>query len=106
MNNAGQSITGMGLLAIIAVVILLIVAIRSYAKLRRAQGQHEEAAQAVAPDAPVQPTVEEGIAPEIVAAIAAAIAALSAGHKPLVVRSIRRADGWSKSARAEQIYRF
>ena len=43
---------------------------------------------------------------ELIAVIAAAIAAFSDGNKQLVVRKVRRVSGWNRASRAEQVYRF
>ena len=59
-----------------------------------------------APEAP-QPveaeTVDDG---ELIAVIAAAIAAFTDSDKQLVVRKVRRVSGWNRAGRAEQVYRF
>lgn len=72
-----------------------------------------EAAKAAAAAAPAQPTVETAPAaeevtddPQLIAVIAAAIAAFSDANKPLVVRRVRRVSGWDRASRAEQVYRF
>ena len=65
------------------------------------------AAPAPVPAAPAPaPAAFAGIDPQVVAVIAAAVAAMDANGKPLVIRSIRRAPGWKRAARAEQVYRF
>ena len=43
---------------------------------------------------------------ELIAVIAAAIAAFDNSGKSLVVRKVRRVAGWKNAARAEQIIRF
>lgn len=54
-----------------------------------------------------EPAVEEEVTdPELIAVIAAAIAAFDSSNKSLVVRKVRRVSGWNRSARAEQVYRF
>ena len=54
-----------------------------------------------------EPVVEEEVTdPELIAVIAAAIAAFDSSNKSLVVRKVRRVSGWNRSARAEQVYRF
>ena len=50
--------------------------------------------------------VEQGVDPQVVAVIAAAIAAMDSAGKPLAIRSIRRVTAWNRAARAEQVYRF
>ena len=52
------------------------------------------------------PAAFAGIDPQVVAVIAAAVAAMDANGKPLVIRSIRRSPGWKRASRAEQVYRF
>ena len=43
---------------------------------------------------------------ELIAVIAAAIAAFDNSGKRLVVRKVRRVPGWKDAARSEQIYHF
>ena len=43
---------------------------------------------------------------ELIAVIAAAIAAFTDSDKQLVVRKVRRVSGWNRAGRAEQVYRF
>ena len=67
------------------------------------------AAKAVqAAPAPVAEPVAEEVTDEseLIAVIAAAIAAFSDGNKQLVVRKVRRVSGWNRASRAEQVYRF
>ncbi|NLF27875.1 MAG: glutaconyl-CoA decarboxylase subunit delta [Clostridiales bacterium] len=88
-----------GLVALVAIVALI--------ARRRSSGKAVEAAPGPAPvPEALEPAVEPGIDPSVVAVIAAAIAAFDGGSKALVVRSIRRASGWTRAARAEQVYRF
>ena len=61
---------------------------------------------APAPAPTPAPAALTGIDPQVVAVIAAAVAAMDANGKPLVIRSIRRAPDWKRAARAEQVYRF
>ena len=65
-----------------------------------------EAAKAV-PVAQPEPVVEDVTDDsELIAVIAAAIAAFTDSDKQLVVRKIRRVSGWNRAGRAEQVYRF
>ena len=70
----------------------------------------EAAAKAAAPaPVPVQepaPVEEEVQDAQLIAVIAAAIAAFDNSGKQLVVRKVRRVSGWNRSAREEQVYRF
>ena len=61
---------------------------------------------APAPAAEPEPVAEEVNDAELIAVIAAAIAAFDNSGKSLVVRKVRRVSGWNRSARAEQVYRF
>ena len=49
---------------------------------------------------------EEVFDEEIIAVIAAAIAAFDQTNAKLVVRSVRRKGAWGKASREEQVYRF
>lgn len=76
----------------------------------------EKAAEPVVEAVPApQPASVEGIAQEteevtddneLIAVIAAAIAAMDGGSKPFVIRSVRRVAGWKNAARAEQILKY
>ncbi|MBQ3574374.1 MAG: OadG family protein [Clostridia bacterium] len=70
----------------------------------------EAAAKAEAAPAPVveAPVVEEPAVDDaqLIAVIAAAIAAYDNSGKALVVRKVRRVSGWNNSARSEQVYHF
>ena len=70
----------------------------------------EAAAKAAAAPAPVAeaPVVEEPAVDDaqLIAVIAAAIAAYDNSGKNLVVRKVRRVSGWNNSARSEQVYHF
>ena len=70
----------------------------------------EAAAKAAAAPAPVveapvaeEPAVDDA---QLIAVIAAAIAAYDNSGKNLVVRKVRRVSGWNNSARSEQVYHF
>ena len=72
----------------------------------------QAAAPAPAPAAAPAPVVEEPVVEEVVddaeliAVIAAAIAAFDNSGKNLVVRKVRRVSAWNKSSRQEQVTRF
>ena len=62
---------------------------------------------APAPVAEPEPVVEDVTDDsELIAVIAAAIAAFDNSGKALVVRRVRKVSGWNRAARAEQVYRF
>ena len=65
------------------------------------------AAAAPAPLAEPEPVVEDvSDDTELIAVIAAAIAAFDNSGKNLVVRKVRRVTGWNRASRTEQVYRF
>ena len=66
-------------------------------------------APAPAPVVEAAPVVEESNVvddAELIAVIAAAIAAFDNSGKNLVVRKVRRVAGWKDAARSEQVYHF
>lgn len=65
------------------------------------------AAPAPAPVAAPEPVVEDVTDDsELIAVIAAAIAAFDNSGKSLVVRRVRKVSGWNRASRTEQVYRF
>ena len=77
----------------------------------KAAAKAAAAAAAAAPaPAPVveAPVVEEPVVDDaqLIAVIAAAIAAFDNSGKNLVVRKVRRVNGWNNAARREQVYKF
>lgn len=99
-------------LAILILLISLMSAI--FKKIDKSKEEKAAAAAAAAAPAPV-PEIEEATEaaeadvvtdPQLIAVIAAAIAAFDQSGKNLVVRKVRRASGWKGSARQEQIYHF
>jgi len=80
------------------------------AEAAAAAAKAKAAAAAPAP-APVveEPVVEETTVvddAQLIAVIAAAIAAFDNSGKNLVVRKVRRVNGWNNAARREQVYKF
>ena len=73
----------------------------------RAAVVEKPAAPAPAPAAAPEPVVEDVTDDsELIAVIAAAIAAFDNSGKSLVVRRVRKVSGWNRASRAEQVYRF
>lgn len=60
-------------------------------------------AQAVEAPAEAESVVDDA---QLIAVIAAAIAAYDNSGKNLVVRKVRRVNGWNNAARREQVYKF
>ena len=116
MNIWGESLSvmGIGLVMVFLGLFILIAFIYIINAVVAGKGEKGEEASAEVPapapapaPAPVPaPAAFAGIDPQVVAVIAAAVAAMDANGKPLVIRSIRRAPGWKRAARAEQVYRF
>lgn len=118
----GGQTTLIGLSIVFFALFILILAIYAMSWVMRAilgagkDKANKEAAPAPAP-APVQetaPAAEEAAAayegeyvtdPQIIAVIAAAIAAYDS-NRTLVVRSVRRSSGWKKASRDEAVCRF
>ena len=80
-------------------------------KAAKAAAEKASAAEAVPAPAPVAPQPEPVVEDvtddkELIAVIAAAIAAFTDSDKQLVVRRVRRVSGWNRAGRAEQVYRF
>ena len=73
----------------------------------RAAVVEKPAAPAPAPAAAPEPVVEDVTDDsELIAVIAAAIAAFDNSGKSLVVRRVRKVSGWNRASRTEQVYRF
>ena len=70
---------------------------------RAAEAEKAAQAAAVQPEPAVEEVTDDA---ELIAVIAAAIAAFTDSDKQLVVRKVRRVSGWNRASRAEQVYRF
>lgn len=114
----GGIVAVIGMLIVFVGLIILILCIMAMGKIfqsitnKKAKESAEPApAPAAAAPAPVaQPSAAEE-APvqddaQLIAVIAAALAAFDGGNKRLVVRKVRRVSGWNEAARSESIYRF
>ena len=123
MNNIvnalgyGAMVAVVGLLIVFLGLTILIVCITVMAKIfdgvkARNAAKASAAAPAPAPAPVVEtpaPAVEETTAvddAELIAVIAAAIAAFDNSGKTLVVRKVRHVSAWNRSAREEQVCRF
>lgn len=114
----GVSMMLVGLFVVFFMLALLIICITIMSKvfdvIKGNKAKKAEAPKAVAPapapaPAPVAepaPVMEEVNDAQLIAVIAAAIAAFDNSGKQLVVRKVRRVAGWGKTARQEQVYRF
>ena len=125
MNNMNPVAYGLitaiiGMLVVFAMLTILIAFVWFMGKLisgmvnsreAKAAAKAAAAAAAAAPaPAPVEeaPVVEENAVDDaqLIAVIAAAIAAFDNSGKNLVVRKVRRVNGWNNAARREQVYKF
>ena len=112
----GGMVTAIGLLVVFFGLALLIVVLMLMAEFFKAIDKRgkskQQAAQPAAPapaPAPVPEVAEDEEVvddTELIAVIAAAIAAYEPDGKKLVVRRVRRVGGWNRAAREEQIGRF
>lgn len=113
----GLIVAVIGIAVVFVMLTILIAFVWALGKLiqklvGRAEAKKAAAAAAAAPaPAPVveAPVVEEAPAvddAQLIAVIAAAIAAFDNSGKNLVVRKVRRVSGWKDAARSEQIYHF
>ena len=110
----GIFIVFLGLIILIGAVKLMgwVFKLITERKDARAKAEAEAAARvaaaaAPAPESAPEPVVEDVTDDrELIAVIAAAIAAYTDSDKQLVVRKVRRVSGWNRTARAEQVYRF
>lgn len=118
MNNLLSALSYGGIVAVIGMAVvffglfLLIICISVMAVFFKAKNKKKiktPKAAPIAPEAPVAaPVVEDEIVDdtELIAVIAAAIAAFDNSGKTLVVRRVRRVSGWNRAAREEQVCRF
>lgn len=114
----GLVVVFLGLTILIAFITLMAQVFKAIDRKKAEKARQEAEAKAAAAEAaaakPVEaaPVVEEPAAQdvtddgELIAVIAAAIAAFTDSDKPLVVRRVRRVSGWNRAGRAEQVYRF
>lgn len=110
----GLSVTAIGMLVVFVGLVILIGCVKGisvFGKGGKRSKLSKETEKAPAPAALVEiaapDTAFGGIAPEIVAAITAALAAVWEGEKGFVVRHIKRvnnAPAWNRAGREEQTY--
>ena len=125
MNNMNPVVYGLITavigIAVVFIMLTILIAfvwfmgklISGMVKRREEKAAAKAAAAAPAPapaPAPVveAPVVEEPVVDDaqLIAVIAAAIAAFDNSGKNLVVRKVRRVNGWNNAARREQVYKF
>ncbi|MBQ3080443.1 MAG: OadG family protein [Clostridia bacterium] len=109
----GAMVTVIGLAVVFIGLILIICSIYAISAIlnsKKKKTRKEAAAPVPAPAAPTEPEpiveTEEVNDTELIAVIAAAIAAMDGSNKSLVIRSVRRVTGWKNAARAEQVFKY
>ncbi len=114
----GLVVVFLGLTILIAFITLMAQVFKAIDRRKAEKARQEAEAKAAAAEAAAAkaveaaPVVEEPAAQdvtddgELIAVIAAAIAAFTDSDKQLVVRKVRRVSGWNRAGRAEQVYRF
>ena len=115
----GLIVAVIGIAVVFVMLTILIAFVWALGKLmqklvNRAEAKKAAAAAAAAPAPAPAPVVEAPVVEEapvvddaqLIAVIAAAIAAFDNSGKRLVVRKVRRVPGWKDAARSEQIYHF
>ena len=114
----GLTVTGIGLLIVfvglgILIGLLTLMATIFKAIDKKKARRKERLLNAVAQEPPAEIEPEETAddaqsvsSDELIAVIAAAIVAYDGGSKNLVVKSVRRVNGWKNAARSEQVYKF
>ena len=120
----GLQVAAIGLVVVFLGLTILIVAVKIMGRIMESAAAKKEAAakaeaaeraaaaarslEAAAPAPVVEAPAAEEVTDdsELIAVIAAAIAAFDNSGKSLVVRRVRRVSGWNRASRAEQVYRF
>ena len=115
----GGTATVIGLLIVFAGLTIIIASLKimaavfQFSEKRKAEKAAANAPKVVAPKAepvpaPVAEKAEAQDDGELIAVIAAAIAAFDFGNgsKPVKIKSIKRVSGWKNAARTEQLYKF
>ena len=113
----GLVVVFLGLAILIGFITLMAQVFKAFDARKNAKAEAERAASAAraadaakaapqvapAPEPVVEDVTDDG---ELIAVIAAAIAAFTDSDKQLVVRKVRRVTGWNRASRTEQVYRF
>ena len=109
-TGIGLFIVFFGMTILIGLLILMAEVFKYIDKKKKAAAELEKPAEAPVlapvPEAEIEETEPEMDQSELIAVIAAAIAAFDGESKSLVVKSVRRVNGWKNAARSEQVYKF
>lgn len=109
MMLIGMTVVFFGLALLIASIYLMAWIFKKIENARKGKAEAPKAPVAPVVPAPVipeTPEMEEVTDPQLIAVIAAAIAAFDDSGKSLVVRKVRRVNNWNRTARQEQVCRF
>ena len=110
----GLTVTGIGLLIVfvglgILIGLLMLMAVIFKAIDKKKAARKAELLNAVTQEVPAEIEPEEVVddAQDVgTDELIAAIAAYDGGSRNLVVKSVRRVNGWKNAARSEQVYKF
>ena len=104
----GMLIVFTGLVIIICCLKLMAAVFKKLDERKAEAAKSIEVAPVPAPAPVVEEEPEEEVTDdsELIAVIAAAIAAFDFGGKSVKIKSVRRVNGWKNAARTEQIYKF
>ena len=108
----GGIVMVIGMLIVFTGLTILIICISIMGKIFKGINQKkkavtpEPAPAAAAAPAPVAAAADPMEDTQLIAVIAAALAAYDKTGKPLVIKKVRRVNAWNSTARAEQITRF
>ena len=117
----GLVVVFLGLAILIGFITLMAQVFKAIDAKKAAKAKAEADARAAAAEAAAAKTLDAALAKpaeaepaaedvtddsELIAVIAAAIAAFDNSGKSLVVRRVRKVSGWNRASRTEQVYRF
>lgn len=103
----GLSVTLLGMVVVFVGLIILIVCVKGISLLSRTGEKKQKPVSIDAPALAAPAPTAEGISPDVIAAITAAVAAVWQGEQGFVVRHIKRvsnAPAWNRAGREEQTY--
>ena len=105
----GLSVAAVGILVVFGGLVLLILCLKLLELLfsDRKKKLPEKPKEAPTAALPAQPVHEQAIAPEVIAAITAAVSAVWQADTGFIVRRVRRihtAPAWNRAGRDDQIY--
>ena len=105
----GLSVSVIGIAVVFGGLVLLILFLKLFELVFKERKKELPAAKAEAPTTalPAQPAQSDSIAPDVIAAITAAVSAVWQEDSGFIVRRVRRihsAPAWNRAGRDDQIY--